>query len=180
MESRFRLRKGDFEVEVSGPQGFVEAHLALHLERWQALAGAALPPGGAEAVIRVASDDEPISTEIIDTKSAITQEPDFPRVPADFRPKVNVSIEAFLAMKNAVAPVDVVVVAAYYLDKYLQQDTFAAADLQALLAPLAAWECRQASDELEPVLAMGYVERLRDGRFTITYKGQNYVREGLA
>jgi hypothetical protein len=41
------------------------------------------------------------------------------------------------------------------------------------------WECRRAEDELEAVIAMGYVERLRDGRLTITYKGQNYVRDGL-
>ncbi len=180
METRFRLKKGDFEVEVAGPREFVEGQLTLNLERWLALAGEATAAGEVQAVIRVARDAEPSSTENEDTLSGITETADHPRVSPDFRPKVNVSIGEFLDMKQAIDPADIVVVAAYYLDRYLQQDTFTLADLQALLAALPQWACRSAEDELEPVVVRGHVERLRDGRLTITYKGQNYVREGLS
>lgn len=180
METRFRLKRGDFEIEVAGARDFVEAQLTQHLDRWYAMAGEPAPEGGVQAVIRVASDAEEANTESEDTLSESTEMEDFPRVSPDFRPKVNVSIAEFLAMKQAVDPADVVVVAIYYMDRYLQQDTFTAADLQALLAPLPLWACRQADVELEAVMARGHVERLRDGRLTITYKGQNYVREGLA
>lgn len=180
MKTRFRLKRGDFEVEVAGPRDFVEAQLAQHLDRWLMLAGEPIPGAGVQAVIRVARDTEDTSTESEDTLSGITEMEDYPRVSPDFRPKVNVSIAEFLAMKQAADPADVVVVAVYYMDRYLQQDTFTAADLQALLAPLPVWECRRAEDELEAVMARGHVERLRDGRLTITYKGQNYVREGLS
>lgn len=179
METRFRLKKGDFELEVAGPREFVEAQLTGHLDRWLALAGEALPAGGAQALIPMARGVEPDITENEDTLSGITEVEDHPRVSPDFRPKVNVSLDAFLEMKEAVDPADIVVVAIYYLDRYLQQDTFTPADLQALLAPLPQWACRVADDELEAVFARGHVERLRDGRLTITYKGQNYVREGL-
>ena len=180
METLFRLRRGSFEVEVAGPRAFVEGQLDAHLERWLSLAGAAcLEPDG-ESQRRLTGPSAGIDTESTRTESDDTKNNDFPRVAPDFRPKVNVTIGEFLAMKEAVEPADMVVVAVYYLDRYLQKDTFVPADLQDLLGPLPAWACRRAEDELEAVLARGHVEQLRDGRFTITYKGQNYVREGLS
>lgn len=180
METLFRLRRGGFEVEVAGPRAFVEGQLDAHLERWLALASAADPEPEGETQRRLAAPLAGADTKSVGIQDGDTKGDDFPRVAPDFRPKVNVTIGEFLAMKEAVEPGDVVVVAVYYLDRYLQKDTFVPADLQDLLAPLPAWACRRAEDELEAVLARGHVEKLRDGRFTITYKGQNYVREGLS
>lgn len=179
METRFRIRQGDFEVELSGPREFVEAQLDAHLAAWLARGDAAMAGREAKAMTLTTRALPPLDTDSASPQEGDTKKIDFPRVAPDFKPKVNVTIDAFLAMKQAVAPADIVVVAVYYLDKYLQKDTFVPADLQELLAPLEAWSCRQATDELEAVIAMGFVERLREGRFTITYKGQNYVRDGL-
>ena len=38
MEARFRMRNGDFEIELEGERSFVEAQLAQHLDPWHALA----------------------------------------------------------------------------------------------------------------------------------------------
>ena len=176
----FRLRRGEFEVEVAGSRGFVESQLDRWLDRWLAMAEGGTPAPESTAVIRVATSPAAARPSRVDTKDAHTDEVTFPRVSPDFQPKVNVSIGQFVAMKDAVVPADVFIVGVYYLEKYHRRETFTQEELQALLAPLPAWECHRVEDVLEEVLVRGHVERLRDGTLSITFKGQNYVREGLA
>lgn len=154
-EHRFRLRRGDFEVEIAGSREFVEAQLAQHGDRWARLAG------DAEAAPAPAAAP-------------------FPRVAPDFQPKVNVSAAQFVSMKEAKLPADVFIVGVYYLEKYQRRETFALDQLQALLAEVPAWDCQRAEDLVEEALVRGHVEKLRDGTYAITFKGQNYVREGLS
>lgn len=150
METRFRLKRGDFEIELAGEQAWVDTQLAAHLARWEGLAPETPAP-----------------------------EPEFPRVRPDFRPRVNVTLADFMVQKQATAPADMLIVAVYYMEKYLQQETFTIDALQARLAELPAWACQDANAVMEEALVRGHVEMLRDARACITYKGQNYVREGL-
>jgi hypothetical protein len=152
MEHSFHFKRGEVELSFSGERDFVEAQVARYLP---ALLGEAPAPN-------------------------LPQQQDIPRVSPDFRPKRNITLADLATMKSAVAPTDLVVVAGYYMEKYLQQETFTPDDLQTQLRELPAWEC-QVVDEVLPVTVMqGYIEELRDQRYTLTYKGQTYVRDGLS
>ena len=75
--------------------------------------------------------------------------------------------------------VDLVAVAGYYMEKYRRQERFSPQELARELAELSAWACQSIEEPFELAVAQGYLERLRDGSYTMTYKGQNYVRNGL-
>jgi hypothetical protein len=155
MEHSFHFKRGDVELSFSGERDFVEAQAAAYLP---SLLGA--PPPMPQVSIEVKQD--------------------LPRVSPDFRPKRNITLADFVSMKAAVAPTDLVVVAGYYMEKYMQQESFSPDDLQTQLRELPAWDC-QVVDEVLPVTVMqGYMEALNDQRFTLTYKGQTYVRDGLS
>lgn len=157
MEHRFRFKAGDRELEITGSAAFVEAQLAAWMPRL-------LEAAPAEAPSAPAAD--PVEA--------------LPRVSESFRPKVNTTLADFVAMKSAVAPVDVLVTAAYYLEKYHQQSAYTPRELHDKLQTLDAWACQATDDVLPLALEMGYLEALRDNRYTLTFKGQNYVRDGLS
>jgi hypothetical protein len=185
MEHRFRFKQGDFELELSGARDYVEAQLAHWLPRLSELAGQAgqavhAVPTGQDAPGGPSRPSQPPQPAQPAEQPGPAPADPFPRVSPDFRPRTTITIADFVAMKQAHAPEDLVTVAGYYLEKYRQMEAFAPQDLQGLLAGLPAWECRTLDEPLELVLAKGFVERLRDGRLTMTYKGQNYVRDGLS
>lgn len=158
MEHRFRLKQGELELEFSGERDFVEAMAAKYAP--SVLAGAPIPTE--EAELDLLAIEAPI-----------------PRVSSEFRPRLNISCADLISMKHAKAPTDLVVVAAYYLEKYKQQDTFSPAALQAELLGVAGWECQVVDEVLPVVLLQGYLEALPGELYTLTYKGQTYVRDGL-
>jgi hypothetical protein len=164
VEARVRIREGDRELELAGSEAFVAELLERHLRGWLA---SSTPPAAPSAAVEVAAphtaDADP-----------------FPRVSPTFSPTVNISLADFTRLKQAVSPADLVVVTAYYLEKYGRRESFTAGDIQNALADLPAWACREVVEELELPLMLGHIERLRDGRLTLTFKGQNYVRDGLA
>ncbi|MEB3330612.1 MAG: hypothetical protein VKQ33_15405 [Candidatus Sericytochromatia bacterium] len=161
MEARIRIREGERELELAGSEAFVADVLERHFQAWLG------DPPRAEAA---PAGQDP---------AAPGPEP-FPRVSPTFSPKVNISLADLAHMKQAVAPADLVVTAAYYLEKYGRLESFTKEELQGALAALPAWSCREVADELELPLTLGHIEQLRDGRLTLTFKGQNYVRNGLA
>ena len=158
---RFRFRRGELEFELEGEREFVEAQMASWLPKLLREAPAAKP----EAPPQAPAEAEPADG--------------FRRVPADFAPRVNVSLGEFVAMKQAEAAVDLVAVAGYYMEKYRRQERFSPEELAHELSALPAWAGREVAGPSEAAVAQGYMERLRDGSYTMTYKGQNYVRNGL-
>lgn len=162
MEHHFHFKRGDLELSFSGERDFVEAQVALHLPL---MGGPATSP---RLSLDVREEPKPETAEA------------FRRVSPDFKPKRNVTMADFVKLKSAVAPTDLVVVAGYYLEKYMQQETFTPADLQTLLSDVEAWSCQVVDEVLPITLARGYVEQLRGERYTLTYKGQTYVRDGLS
>lgn len=163
-EHRFRLKRGDVEFEVAGDRDFVEAQIARMLALLEGATPAAPAP---EAEAPADELPEHLSEKAI------------PRIAPNFRPKLNITLGDFVALKEANEPKDLLVVTAYFLEKYLQQGTYSRADLGAHLSKLEAWECQDLEAVLEVVLEMGFLDRARDNTFTLTYKGQTYVRDGL-
>lgn len=165
-EHRFRLKRGDFEVEFAGDRDFVEAQIAR-------FAADGLGTDGVVADGQAVPRAEAVG-KVVDPVAEL------PRVAPDFRPKVNTSISQFVAMKGAALPADVFIVGVYYLEKYQRRETFLLQELQDLLSVVPAWECQRTEDVVEEAQVRGHVEMLRDGSWSITFMGQNYVREGLS
>ena len=159
MEHRFRLKRGDWEIEFSGERDFIEAQLAQWMPRFLGEQAKA-PEAPVEKAIAQPAED-------------------LPRVSASFTPKRNIDLAGLVRLKQASVPRDLLLVGAYYLEKYMRKENFSPAELRAELDSLPAWECHHMDDQLELVVAQGFVDQLRDGRYTLTFKGQNYVRDGL-
>ncbi|MDB5098224.1 MAG: hypothetical protein JWM80_2645 [Cyanobacteria bacterium RYN_339] len=155
MQHSFHFKRGDTELSFSGNRDFVEAQVAAYLPALLGQAPAATP------------------------RVSIEVQQELPRVNPEFRPKRNISLADFVALKAAVAPTDLVVVAGYYMEKYMQQESYGPADLQAQLRELPAWDCQVVDEVLPVTILQGYMEELREQRYTLTYKGQTYVRDGL-
>jgi hypothetical protein len=162
-EHRFRFRRGELELELAGDRDFIEAQVA----RW-------LPQlmREAPAAPSVQVDVSPAAPE--------SSEDQYHRVPADFTPKVSITLADLVRLKEATSPMDLVTVAGYYLEKYRRLERYTPDELARELAELAAWDCHTLDEPFELAVASGFFEQLRDGSYTLTYKGQTYVQNGLA
>jgi hypothetical protein len=163
-EHRFRFKSGEMELELAGDRDFIEAQLA----RWMPHLLKGETPREAPTVQVDVTPAEDVATD------------GFRRVPADFTPRVTVSLSEFMAFKQAVAPLDRVTVTGYYMEKYGRRDRFTAKELEEALAALDDWGCASVDEPFELAVAAGYFEALRDGTYTLTYKGQTYVQNGLS
>ena len=161
---RFRFRRGELELELEGEREFIESQLA----KW-------LP---------ILSQEAPgLTLDVKATEPAAepaTPADGFHRVPKDFAPRVTITLADLVRMKEAVSPVDLVTVAGYYMEKYRRQERYSPQELQAELDGLSAWDCHSVDEPFELAVTSGFFEQLRDGSYTLTYKGQNYVQNGLA
>ena len=165
MEHQLRLKRGENELACAGDREFVEA-MAARFGPWIL--------GMAPLSVRVESQPEP---EMAGTAGDLDR---FPRVSPQFKPRRNLDLPAFVAMKEAVLPEDLVVVAAYYFEKYLEKDAYTAGELADALQSVPRWEGGDIDEVLSLVVARGHLDPARDSRYTLTYKGQIYVREGLS
>lgn len=166
MEHRFHFKRGDFELSFSGDRDFVEGQLASWLPRLSGETPASLQQGTAES--RVLQD--PLEAPL----------PDYPRVSPDFKPRRNISLADLATLKEAVAPSDLVVVAGYYMEKYMQQEAYTPAELQAELVAVPAWDCTDIAEFLPLAVLQGYLQEMPGERYQLTFKGQTYVRDGLS
>lgn len=158
-EHRFRFRRGDLELELAGDRDFIQAQL----DRWLGV------------LLNAAPETAPAPAE--PTRPAVEE---FHRVPKDFVPMVTLSLADLVRMKEATSPVDLVTVAGYYMEKYRRQERYKPEELQAELATLPEWACQTIDEPFELAVTGGYLEPLRDGWYTLTYKGQTYVQNGLS
>jgi hypothetical protein len=172
MEHHFRFKRGDVELSFSGERDFVEQQVAAYLPALVnaiALAASVMPNEPKQGI-------EPLIPALDDAKERVN----FPRVDPHFKPKRNITLGEFAAMKEATAATDLVVVAGYYMEKYMQQEAYSPAELQRHLREVPSWDCQVVDEVLPLTVLQGYMECLRDERYTLTYKGQSYVREGLS
>lgn len=153
-QQHFRFRRGELELELSGDRDFIEAQLS----RW----------------LGVLLGESPAP------ESPSVPEGEFHRVPKDYVPKVTLTLADLVSLKEATSPVDLVTVAGYYMEKYRRQERYKREELLSELATLAGWGCQELDEPFELAVTSGYLEPLRDGSYTLTYKGQTYVRNGLS
>lgn len=151
--SRIHLRQGELELELEGDEGFIATHLPTLLAA-MGLQGAAEPrpvPPAARA----------------------------PRVPEGFRVQKNLSLDDFVALKAPTEELDRLLVLAYFQEKYEGVGSYGPDELGESWAK--AWPDLAWSGEL-PRLAeeRGYLVREYDGRLTLSYRGEQYVQDGLA
>ena len=110
MHHEFHFKRGDLELAFKGERDFVEAQLRAFAALMQAAAAAPA------VELDVRPEPPPAAEEL-------------PRVSPDFRPRRNISLADLVKMKAAVAPTDLVVVAGYYMEKYMQTEAFDASQL---------------------------------------------------
>jgi hypothetical protein len=160
---RFRLKAGEREVEVSGDRAFVAAELA----RFSEILGF---HGTVEKQVPRAEKERKATPSPVET---------LPHVDPRFTPQLNVTLEDMITLKQALAPIDLLLTAGYYAERYLRRESFTAMELQELLAAVAAWEDQSVEELLPFALAGGHIEALPNQRLILTHKGESYVREGF-
>ncbi|HEY9900127.1 MAG TPA: hypothetical protein V6D00_13180 [Pantanalinema sp.] len=154
-ESRIRIRQGDRELELAGDAAFVAAQLD---RLWPLAFGQGAP---------------------VASPSPSGQAPDDRRVSATFAVKKNLSFEAFAALKDPTSDRDRLLVLAYYQEKYADQQAYPVAVLAeawALAWPELPWDEGVWKEAVEG----GFLQWQEDGRLTLSFAGDQYVRDGLA
>ncbi|MBO9540067.1 hypothetical protein J7643_05670 [bacterium] len=154
-ESRVRIRQGDRELELEGDAAFVEAQLERLLPF----------TFGAGSSLTVA----PVPAPHLEDH----------QVPANFAVKKNLSFEAFLELKQPSSDRDRLLVLAYYQEKYADLQAYPIADLAAawtLAWPELPWDEACWKEAVEG----GFLQWQEDGRLTLSFAGDQYVRDGLA
>lgn len=152
-QSRIRVKQGDRELELEGDASFV----AAQLERLWPLTFGTVTPEAAPAL------------EASEAR----------RVPATFAVRKNLSFEAFVALKNPSDDRDRLLVLAYYQEKYEEVQAYAVALLAEAWA--AAWPAHPWDEEVwKQAVEGGFLQWQEDGRLTLSFAGDQYVRDGLA
>ncbi len=155
IENSFRFKNGDLEIEFSGERDYVESQI----ENWK--------------IFINSSKKSNLSKSKTNTELNNNKNNDIPEI------KVikNISIEEFMELKNPNDDLDKVIVAAYYLEKYEKYDSFSENDLYKLL------NVENVERYILINMEKGLLALSRDEskliKYTLTYSGEMYVREGL-
>lgn len=154
-QGRIRIKQGDRELELEGEASFVAAQLD---RLWPLTFGKAAQP-------------EPAPPTPL--------EADERRVPASFVVRKNLSFEDFVGLKNPAGDRDRLLVLAYYQEKYEERQAYPVAALATAWA--AAWPDRQWDEGVwKEAVEGGFLQWQEDGRLTLSFAGDQYVRDGLA
>lgn len=184
---RLALRVGKNRFEAEGPLGWVESMVG----QWARVLVARSEEEAAEAEAKEMAGPAP-SPSAVDARPGGEGSPPlvaeeaqgetdaYRRVPTDFRPKVNVTLPHFVAMKEARSPLDVLMATAYYHERYLGLERYTAGQLNEAMADLTIWDCSDAAEQLEMAALRGWVEGAEDGHWTLTFGGQGYVHHDMA
>lgn len=169
--ARIRLRNGDREIELEGDRDMLTELLARYAPWVQGgmHPDIACPPA-------LSSDEE---RELAAVPHAALPIAELPRVSSSFRVQTTLTLLEFVEMKAPQTPMGILLVLAYYQEKYRQQSCYG-------LDELAEWwrEVRS-SAPFDPELAQravdeGYLEWETPNALTLTFTGQTHVRDGLA
>lgn len=155
MENKFKFKKGDIEIEISGEREFVEQQII----DWknQLLAGNPINSSGCSK-----KTYEELINEQKNEKITVVK---------------NISLEDFIKLKKPSEDYDKLLVAAYYLEKYEKYPTFTEIDLYRLL------NIDDISSNLDRNIIHGFITKNSDCKnienYTLTYSGEMYIKNGL-
>ncbi|MBC7475993.1 MAG: hypothetical protein H7263_17050 [Candidatus Sericytochromatia bacterium] len=155
IENSFRFKNGDLEIEFSGEKDYVESQI----ENWKNFINS--------------SNKSNFSKNKTDKELNNYRNNDTPEI----RIIKNISIEEFIDLKKPNDDLDKVIVAAYYLEKYEKCNSFSENDLYKLLNVENVE--RYILINMEKGLLSLSNEENNMVKYTLTYSGEMYVREGL-
>ena len=151
MTARIRIKRGENELELEGDPSFISEQF----DRMSAMAFGATAPRTA-----------PEETEL-------------PTISASFRVQKTLSFEDFLSLKEPREEIDRLLCLAYYHEKYGEHVHYSVDELRGLWQE--AWPERPLDAIVwKEAIERGFMQWLEEGRLTLSYSGQNYVRNGLA
>lgn len=191
---RLAFRVGPHRFEAEGPVAWVEsmvgqwAQLLAMQAKLEADEPEAAPPSApAEGVGTPPVPSQPPEPPAGDlgggppeAEAQAEDDGGFRRVSAAFRPKVNLDLSAFLKLKRAQSPQDLVLATAYYHERYLGLERYTPGQLNEALGRVPEWDCSDAAEQLELAALRGWVQPLDEGRWTLTYQGQDHVHHDMA
>ena len=153
-EASFRLRVGKREVRVAGSEDLVREAMRHWAGLWT---GGPIREAGPESAGSSGEDDH---------------------VAPVLRVQKNIGVGDLVALKNPETPRDRLLTAAYYLERYEKRERYGLDQLRMLW--LEAYPCEPMDPESwEDAIRDGYLERVADGMFTLTFSGESYVQNGL-
>ena len=151
----FWMRDGEREIRVEGSEDLVREAM----DRWLAHEGA--PSAGASG-----------------RGTTLSTEPWSDRVLPAIQVRKNIEVQEFVALKEPDSPRDRLLTLAYFLEKYDKLEQYGLDQLRMLW--IEAFPCESMdSCSWEDAIRDGYLERVGDGRFTLTFSGESYVQSGL-
>lgn len=104
---------------------------------------------------------------------------ELPRVSASFTVKRNLTFDDFVSLKEPESDRDRLLVLAYYQEKYESRGHYTLPELQTLWE--AAWPGLPWDEGVwKEALEQGFLQWQDGGQLTLSFAGQNYVRDGLA
>lgn len=152
-EASFRLRVGKREVRVEGPEELVREAMRHWAGLWTG--EAVRTPPTVEAGLVEEDHVAPV-----------------------LRVQKNIGIRDLVALKEPGSPRDRLLTAAYYLERYEKRERYGLDQLRLLW--LEAYPCAPMDPEAwEDAIRDGYLERVADGQFTLTFSGESFVQNGL-
>ncbi|MEB3298493.1 MAG: hypothetical protein VKO21_03305 [Candidatus Sericytochromatia bacterium] len=156
-EALFRLRVGDREVRVEGTESLVREAMRQWMLAWGETTGASTESGRAGA-----------ADEAAESHAAVPV----------IRVQKNIGVLDLVALKEPDSPRDRLLTVAYYLERYEKRERYGLDQLRMLW--LEAYPCLSMDPEAwEDALRDGYLERVADGQFTLTFSGESFVQNGL-
>jgi hypothetical protein len=104
---------------------------------------------------------------------------EMPRVAATFTVRRNLSFEDFLDLKDPETDRDRLLVLAYFQEKYQSRGHYTVPELRGYWEE--AWPALPWDDDVwKEALEAGFLQWQDGGQLTLSFAGQNYVRDGLA
>jgi hypothetical protein len=182
---RLKLRDGDREFEYEGPLEVVEAQL----QAWQAWverkSGEPLrcrpagPASEAEGTLR--DLDTPLEGSLpparaVEPADAVAL---LPRIAPDFKVRRNLTLEGLLALKEPRLDVERLLVIAYYGERYEERPVHRLSELEEAwmsMFPDVPWR----AEVLEEAIERGLLQPTEPEGVTLSYRGESFVRDGLA
>lgn len=151
MENKFKFKKGDLEIEISGEKEFVE----LQISAWKNhLLGNDSAKDNSECSLK--------NNTVEYEKITVVK---------------NISLDDFIKLKNPSEDYDKLLVGAYYLEKYEKYTNFTEMDLHRLLKLDDV--SSNLEDNLIRGFITTISDYKNIESYTITYAGEMYIKNGL-
>lgn len=152
MENKFKFKKGDLEIEISGEKEFVE----LQINEWK---------------------NHLLDNKSINNTSSCSLKANANLEYEKITVVKNISLDDFIKLKKPSADCDKLLVASYYLEKYEKYNSFTEIDLYRVLN-IEDVSSNLEHNIVRGFIAKNLDGKNIDS-YTLTYSGEMYIKNGL-